>query len=72
MVDLVEVFSSMKSLEGLGMAEMAEETAAYLMAIHTVLLTQTSIWGEAQVWRVSQHRSPRRSSSLCAISCVRY
>ena len=49
MVDLVEVFASVESLEGLGMVVMAEETAAYLKAIHMVLLTQTSIWGEAQV-----------------------
>lgn len=49
MVDLVEVFVSMESLEGLGMVVMEEETAAYLMAIHMVLLIQTSIWVEAQV-----------------------
>lgn len=73
MVDLVTVFSSMESLEGLGMVVMVEETAAYLMAIHMVLLTQTCIWGEAQVLRrVSQHRSSPLSSSLCAIDCVRY
>ena len=49
MVDLVEVFVSMESLEGLVMAVMEEETAACLMAIHTVLTIQTSIWVEAQV-----------------------
>lgn len=48
-VDLVEVFVSMERLEGLGMAVMEEETAAYLVEIHMVLLIQISIWVEAQV-----------------------
>jgi len=49
MVDLAKVFVSMESLEGLGMVVTEEETAAYLMAIHMVLLMQTSISVEAQV-----------------------
>jgi len=49
MMDLVKVFASMERLEGLGMVVMEEETAANLMAIHTVLPIQTSIWVEAQV-----------------------
>lgn len=42
-VDLVEVFFSMKRLEGLVMAVMEEETITCLTATHMVLPTQTSI-----------------------------